>query len=343
MKNIKKQNGITLLTLVVTITILIILAVIATSEMQRDGILGHADNLKGDFDELQSQYNQLINGLENELTNDFTHDDNEEYVECTEHVLNDGVITKAATCYSTGEKVYACTNAGCTYIKTEVIPTLAHDYNYKNTSDTYLKTNATCTTPAVYYYSCSKCGVKWTTTFENGTALGHSFTVHDTSATYLKTAATCTSQAIYYCSCSRCGEKGENTFGSGNALGHSFTVEDTSATYLKTAATCTSQAVYYYSCVRCGQASTNKTFSSGELLVHTSEEYNLYYKYGQYETLENGSGKFYISETSHRKERYYKCCGEQLSGDIIEECEDPDGDGYCICNQAIDRERVYTD
>jgi len=268
LNNCRKQNGITLVTLAITIIVLIILAIITTSELQKEGIFGQANNLKGDFDELQSGYNQILDELENEVRNDFTHNGDGEHVECIEHVLNDGVITIAATCYSSGEKVYTCINPGCTYTETIELFPLTHDYEYKNTSDTYLNTAATCLTPAVYHYSCSKCGTRWETTFLYGTPLGHSFTNKEASETYLKTPATCTSQAIYYCSCIRCGEKGENTFGTGNALGHSHTAEDTSEKYLKKAATCTTQAVYYYSCVRCGQASTSKTFTTGSVLGH---------------------------------------------------------------------------
>ena len=49
-----------------------------------------------------------------------------------------------------------------------------HNFNQKNTSETYLKSAATCTKKAVYYYSCS-CGEKGTATFESGEALAHTW------------------------------------------------------------------------------------------------------------------------------------------------------------------------
>ncbi len=49
----------------------------------------------------------------------------------------------------------------------------AHVFNQKNTSAAYLKTEANCTDPAVYYYNCSVCGAKGTETFTYGSALGH--------------------------------------------------------------------------------------------------------------------------------------------------------------------------
>jgi len=49
----------------------------------------------------------------------------------------------------------------------------AHVFNQKNPSAACLKTEANCTDPAVYYYSCSVCGEKGTETFTYGSALGH--------------------------------------------------------------------------------------------------------------------------------------------------------------------------
>ena len=74
MKNFRKQNGITLITLMITIIVLTILVLVATSQIKNDEPYGHANNLKGDFNELQSGYNQIIDGLENEVLNDFRHD-----------------------------------------------------------------------------------------------------------------------------------------------------------------------------------------------------------------------------------------------------------------------------
>ena len=49
-----------------------------------------------------------------------------------------------------------------------------HSYTEKNTDAKYLKSAATCTAKAVYYYSCS-CGEKGTETFEYGDVLAHSW------------------------------------------------------------------------------------------------------------------------------------------------------------------------
>ena len=49
-----------------------------------------------------------------------------------------------------------------------------HSYTEKNTDAKYLKSAATCTAKAVYYYSCS-CGEKGTETFESGETLAHTW------------------------------------------------------------------------------------------------------------------------------------------------------------------------
>lgn len=49
-----------------------------------------------------------------------------------------------------------------------------HSYTEKNTDAKYLKSAATCTAKAEYYYSCS-CGEKGTETFESGDVLAHSW------------------------------------------------------------------------------------------------------------------------------------------------------------------------
>ena len=88
------------------------------------------------------------------------------------HRWDDGMITKNAGHNVDGEKVYTCVDCG--YKKTEVIPGQPHDYNQRVVDAKYLKSPATCTTPATYYYSCV-CGAVGTETFTDGEAKGHTF------------------------------------------------------------------------------------------------------------------------------------------------------------------------
>ena len=130
-----------------------------------------------------------------------------------------------------------------------------------------LKSAATCTSPAVYYQSCSTCGAQGTETFTNGEPLGHDYGAwtsnedgthtrickHDASHTETNNChggtADCTHKAV----CTVCG--GEY----GEMAAHSFTAEKAEAQYLKSAATCTEKAVYYKSCAACGLTSKGTT------------------------------------------------------------------------------------
>ena len=154
-----------------------------------------------------------------------------------------------------------------------------HNFNQKNTSETYLKSAATCTKKAVYYYSCT-CGEKGAETFESGDLAAHSYktewskdsTKHwhecsvcgnkkDEAAHTPGAAATETTPQT----CTTCGYVIKEAIGHV----HSYTEKNTDAKYLKSAATCTAKAVYYYSC-SCGEKGT-ATFESGETLAHTWE------------------------------------------------------------------------
>ena len=144
-----------------------------------------------------------------------------------------------------------------------------------------LKSAATCTSPAVYYQSCSTCGAQGTETFTNGKPLGHdwgAWTQNSDEKTHTRACkrdgthtetkdcsggtASCTAKAV----CTVCG--GEY----GEMAAHSFTAEKAETQYLKSAATCTEKAVYYKSCAVCGLSSEGTadeaTFFSGNALDH---------------------------------------------------------------------------
>ena len=77
-------------------------------------------------------------------------------------------VTRAATCTTMGEKTYTC-SCGSSYI--ENIPLIAHNYITKDTSLLYLKSAATYSSPAVYYYKCSTCSAKGAETYTFGKEL----------------------------------------------------------------------------------------------------------------------------------------------------------------------------
>ena len=169
----------------------------------------------------------------------------------------------------------------CTVCNYEITPATGHthSFNRKSTDAKYLKSAATCTKKAVYYYSCS-CGVTGTTTFESGNLAAHTYKTEWSK-----------DNAKHWHECSVCGNKKdeaahtpgaaatETTPQTCTACGyvikeatghvHSYTEKNTDAKYLKSAATCTAKAVYYYSC-SCGEKGS-ETFESGETLAHTWE------------------------------------------------------------------------
>ena len=75
-----------------------------------------------------------------------------------------------------GEEATETTHQTCTVCGYVIKAAIGHVHSYteKNTDEKYLKTPATCTAKAVYYYSCS-CGNKGTETFESGDVLAHSW------------------------------------------------------------------------------------------------------------------------------------------------------------------------
>ncbi len=130
----------------------------------------------------------------------------------------------------------------------------------------YLKSEATCSSPAIYYSSCKLCG-KTGDTFEYGSATDHSY-AKIKSDKYLVSEATCNKCAVYTESCRVCGKAGENTFELMGFADHSYqniANEDT----LAEEATCLHPNTFYYSCKHCGVIDEVNTFTLGPKLPHT--------------------------------------------------------------------------
>ena len=164
--------------------------------------------------------------------------------------------------------------------------------------DAHLKSAATCTEAAVYYYDCSRCDTHSTDkTFESGDPLGHDFTEKLVDDAHLKSAATCTEAAVYYYDCSRCDTHSTaDTYSYGDPLGHNFTEKVTDAAHLKSGATCTESAVYYYDCSRCDMHSADKTFTDGDPLGHS------------YTKEDTGADHLKSAATCTEDAVYYKSC-----------------------------------
>lgn len=124
----------------------------------------------------------------------------------------------STTCENCNSKISKdatfCSNCGS-------IVNHSHDFSLKVNNSTYLKTDATCETPAIYYYSC-RCGKQGTKTFTYGFTIPHSFTEEIVSDEYLCSEATNTEPATYYYSCSFCQKAGKETFEYGSSLQDSW-------------------------------------------------------------------------------------------------------------------------
>ena len=70
-----------------------------------------------------------------------------------------------------------------------------HDFSQKKIEQAYVKTQATCLSSAVYFYSC-ECGAKGTQTFEFGQAKEHDYSYKTINPTCIDRGYT-----IYTCSC----------------------------------------------------------------------------------------------------------------------------------------------
>ena len=209
-------------------------------------------------------------------------------------MASDVVTATITECEHSGGKATCTEKAKCEICGAEYGEMKPHSYAHIKSPE-YLKSAATCTAKAVYYTSCTECGLsskgtKNEATFEYGNALGHKYgewvsngdgthtrvCANDSKHTETKAChggkATCTAKAI----CEDCG--GEY----GEMLPHSYT-EKVDKQYLKSAATCTAKAVYYTSCADCGLSSkgtkNEATFEYGNALGH---------KYGKW--VSNGDG-----------------------------------------------------
>lgn len=142
------------------------------------------------------------------------------------HDLGDWEIEKYPTETEEGIKIRKCSR--CNYEEKYYIPFIshAHIFNIKNIDSKYIKSEATCTERASYYYSCV-CGEKGNQCFEIGDPLGHLFLnyISDNNAS-------CTKNETETSKCDRCDITDTREIPN-SKISHSFThyVSDNNATY----------------------------------------------------------------------------------------------------------------
>ena len=243
--------------------------------------------------------------------------------------MKSDVVTATITeCEHSGGEATCTNKAKCEICGAEYGKTKPHSYAQIKSPE-YLKSAATCTAKAVYYTSCTNCGLsskgtKNEATFEYGNALGHKYgewvsngdgthtrvCANDSTHTETKAChggkATCTAKAI----CEDCGKA------YGEMAAHTFTAKTAAAKYLKSAATCTAKAVYYTSCTDCGLSSkgtkNEATFEYGNALGH---------KYGEW--VSNGDGthtRVCANDSTHTETK--ACHGGKATCTAKAICED---------------------
>lgn len=212
-------------------------------------------------------------------------------------------LTETAASHSQkGSKVYA--NAQYELSVNIELAQIAHNFQ-KIADEKYLKSNATCESPATYYYSC-ECGAKSEETFTVGTASGHVYgswalvgtptseagaeatrkcLVCDKVETKSVPALTNTEFWTVNTVSSNHKVKGSSTYTNSeygfevvvelDLVPHTFDKQVESDKYLAHEADCTHAKTYYYSC-ECGQAGES-TFTVGEVQHQWGEEYGVVY------------------------------------------------------------------
>ena len=133
------------------------------------------------------------------------------------HTWGDGVVTTPATCTTAGEKTFTCTKCG--HEKTETIPVIAHQYEWKHDETNHWQECSVCGNTidkAVHTFdtnncaedrTCNKCGFK-------KTAGEHSW-----NAGEVTTPATCTTDGVKTYTCKVCSETKTEPIA---ALGHAY-------------------------------------------------------------------------------------------------------------------------
>lgn len=96
-----------------------------------------------------------------------------------------------------------------------------HAYTKEIATQEFLKSVATCVSPAVYYKSC-ECGVRGSDIFLFGEYAPHSYTNEVAYKDYLKNEATCLSPAEYYKTCTGCNGIDTETFFYGELGSHNY-------------------------------------------------------------------------------------------------------------------------
>lgn len=166
------------------------------------------------------------------------------------HTWNEGVVTKGATCTEPGEKTFTCNV--CKATKTEPIPVIAHQYEWKHDETNHWQECSVChdiIDKAEHTYASHKCEDTATCTkAECGYVKPAG--QHNWDEGKVTTPATCTTDGVKTYTCKVCSETKTEPI---KASGHSLTKVEA------VAATCTEAGnSEYYTCATCGKFFSDK-------------------------------------------------------------------------------------
>ena len=151
------------------------------------------------------------------------------------HTWDEGKYSVEPTCKDAGKKLFTCTDCGDT--KTVAVKSLGHDYQLVRTDP------ATCTTPAINHYACSRCGDKVDQEDKDHPALGHDWKKNDDGTvtcqrcgqthehkwnTEVISEASCTTDGVTRHTCSICGDTYDDVVKGGHKWTYKKTGTNTS-------------------------------------------------------------------------------------------------------------------
>ena len=151
------------------------------------------------------------------------------------HTWDEGKYSVEPTCKDAGKKLFTCTDCGDT--KTVAVKSLGHDYHLVRTD------SATCTTPAINHYACSRCGDTVDQEDKDHPALGHDWKKNDDGTvtcqrcgqthehkwnTEVISEASCTTDGVTRHTCSICGDTYDDVVKGGHKWTYKKTGTNTS-------------------------------------------------------------------------------------------------------------------
>ena len=151
------------------------------------------------------------------------------------HTWDEGKYSVEPTCKDAGKKLFTCTDCGDT--KTVAVKSLGHDYQLVRTDP------ATCTTPAINHYTCSRCEDTVDQEDKDHPALGHDWKKNDDGTvtcqrcgqthehkwnTEVISKVSCTTDGVTRHTCSICGDTYDDVVKGGHKWTYKKTGTNTS-------------------------------------------------------------------------------------------------------------------